>query len=209
MDSIAQSSLISVRLFSSISTSAWSMFDSVMSDHGQRSCGSFSTCSLPSLKHLHHSNTLIYEWLSSPYCCWSLWRISAAGTFSPVRNWITMCCSMLCGTFRLLITLATPTQLTGSKSSRRDDGGCGSYLLRSHSCCAVRLFYTQICSHKRNLDWVIIHASDNCVSVSLREIWTESVTLRKGKSRWGRENVTDTGEQELRAQSRADMHREP
>ena len=27
---------------------------------------------------------------SSPYCCWSLWWISADGTFSPTRNLITM-----------------------------------------------------------------------------------------------------------------------
>ena len=39
----------------------------------QRSCGSFSTRSLPSLKHLHHSNTRVRERHSSPYCCWSLW----------------------------------------------------------------------------------------------------------------------------------------
>ena len=75
---------------------------------------------------------------SSPYCCWSLWWISADGTFSPTRNLITMRCSTL-------ITLATPRQdWTGSNPSRREGGGCGFTLPRSHSCCAVRLVYTQI-----------------------------------------------------------------
>ena len=46
----------------------------------RRSCGSFSTRSLPSLKHLHHSNTRVRERHSSPYCCWNLWWISAGGT---------------------------------------------------------------------------------------------------------------------------------
>ena len=46
----------------------------------RRSCGSFSTRSLSSLKHLHHSNTWVRERHSSPYCCWSLWWISADGT---------------------------------------------------------------------------------------------------------------------------------
>ena len=114
-------------------------------DDGRRSCGSFSTRSLPSLKHLHHSNTRVRERHSSPYCCWSLWWISADGTFSPTRNLITMRCSTLRGTFCSLITLATPRQdWTGSNPSRREGGGCGFTLSRSHSCCAVRLVYTQI-----------------------------------------------------------------
>ena len=42
-------------------------------------------------------------------------------------------------------TLATPRQdWTGSNPSRREGGGCGFTLSRSHSCCAVRLVYTQI-----------------------------------------------------------------
>ena len=58
---------------------------------------------------------------------------------------IIMRCSTLRGTFCSLITLATPRQeWTGSNPSRREGGGCGFTLSRSHSCCAVRLFYTQI-----------------------------------------------------------------
>jgi len=65
--------------------------------------------------------------------------------FSPTRNLITMRCSMLRGTFCSLITLATPRQdWTGSNPSRREGGDCGFTLSRSHSCCAVRLVYTQI-----------------------------------------------------------------
>ena len=65
---------------------------------------------------------------SSPYCCL-----------------ITMRCSTLRGTFCSLITLATPRQdWTGSNPSRRESGGCGLTLSRSHSCCEVRLVYTQI-----------------------------------------------------------------
>ena len=82
---------------------------------------------------------------SSPYCCWSLWWISADGTFSPTRNLITMRCSTLRGTFCSLINLATPRQdWTDSNPSRREGGGCGFTLSRSHSCCAVRPVYTQI-----------------------------------------------------------------
>ena len=82
---------------------------------------------------------------SSPYCCWSLWWISAAGTFSPTRNLITMRCSTLRGTFCSLIILATPRQdWRGSNPSRREGGGCGATLSRSHNCCAVRLVYIQI-----------------------------------------------------------------
>ena len=56
-----------------------------------------------------------------------------------------MRCSKLRGTFCSLITLATPRQdWTGSNPSRREGGGCGFTLWRSHSCCAVRLAYTQI-----------------------------------------------------------------
>jgi len=45
----------------------------------------------------------------------------------------------------LLITLATPRQdWTGSNPSRREGGGCGFTLSRSHNCCAVRHVYTQI-----------------------------------------------------------------
>ena len=42
----------------------------------RRWCGSFCTRSLPSLKHLHHSNTWFCERHSSPYCCWSLVNFS-------------------------------------------------------------------------------------------------------------------------------------
>jgi len=56
-----------------------------------------------------------------------------------------MRCSALRGTFCSLITLATPRQdWTGSNPSRREGGGCGFTLSRSHSCCAVRLVYIQI-----------------------------------------------------------------
>ena len=100
---------------------------------------------LPSLKHLHHSDTRVHERHSSPYCCWSLWWISADATFSPTRNLITMRCSTLRGTFCSLITLATPRQdWTGSNLSRREGGRCGFTVSRSHSCCAVRLVHTQI-----------------------------------------------------------------
>jgi len=58
---------------------------------------------------------------------------------------ITMRCSTLRGTFCSLITLATPRQdWTGSNPSSREGGGCGFTPSRSHSCCAVRLVYTQI-----------------------------------------------------------------
>jgi len=75
----------------------------------------------------------------------SLWWISADGTFYPTRNLITMRCSTLRGTFCSLITLATPRQdWTGSNPSRREGGGCGVTLSRSHNCCAVRLVYIQL-----------------------------------------------------------------
>ena len=81
----------------------------------------------------------------SPYCCWSLWWISADGTFSPTRNLITMRFSTLRGTFCSLITLGTARQdWTGSNPSRREGADCGFTLSRSHSCCAVRLVYIQI-----------------------------------------------------------------
>jgi len=58
---------------------------------------------------------------------------------------ITMRCSTLRGTFCSLINLATPRQdWTGSNPSRKEGRGCGFTLSRSHSCCAVRLVYTQI-----------------------------------------------------------------
>ena len=54
------------------------------------------------------------------------------------RDWFFFCnhnCS----------SLATPRQdWTDSNPSRRENGGCGFTLSRSHSCCAVRLVYTQI-----------------------------------------------------------------
>ena len=88
--------------------------------------------------------TRVRERHSSPYCCWSLWWISADGTFSPTRNLITMRCSTLRGTFCSLITLATRRQdWTGSNPSRREGGGCGFTVSRSHSCCAVRFVYIQ------------------------------------------------------------------
>ena len=65
--------------------------------------------------------------------------------FSIKIFFITMRCSTLRGTFCSLITLATPRQdWTGSNPSRREGGGCGFTLSRLHSCCAVRLVYTQI-----------------------------------------------------------------
>ena len=43
------------------------------------------------------------------------------------------------------VSVATPRQdWTGSNPSRREGGGCGFTLSRSHSCCAVRLVYIQI-----------------------------------------------------------------
>ena len=93
----------------------------------------------------HYGEECLRRRHSSPYCCWSLWWISADGTFSPKRNLITMRRSTLRGTFCSLITLATPRQdWTGSNPSRREGGDCGFTLSRSHSCCAVRLVYTQI-----------------------------------------------------------------
>ena len=80
-----------------------------------------------------------------PHTVVGVWWISADGTFSPTRNLITMRCSSLRDTSCSLITLATPRQdWTGSNPSRRESGGCGFTLSRSHSCCAVRLVFTQI-----------------------------------------------------------------
>ena len=164
MDSIAPSSFIVMRLSSQISASARSVFGSVMDVCGRRSCGSFSTRSLPSLKHLHHSNTCIHERHSSPYCCWSLWWISMDGTFFP-RNLITMRCSTLRGTFCLLITLAPPRQdWTGSNPRRRNGGGCAFTLSWLHSCCTVWLVYTQI--------------SPSHIWTTLYYQWPYSVTLQ-------------------------------
>ena len=93
----------------------------------------------------HYGEECLLRRHSSPYCCWSLWWISADGTFSPTRNFITMRSSTLRGTFCSLITLATPRQdWTGSNPSRREGGDCGFTLSRSHSYCAVRFVYTQI-----------------------------------------------------------------
>ena len=107
--------------------------------------------------------------LSTPqvyYSCWLLYRqntisshgdtlphtvvgacaeFQRTGRFLTRRNLITMRCSTLRGTFCSLITLATPRQdWTGSNPSRREGGGWGFILSRSHSCYAVRLVYTQI-----------------------------------------------------------------
>jgi hypothetical protein len=41
-------------------------------------------------------------------------------------------------------TCSNRLQVTGSNPSRREGGGCGFTLSRSHSCCAVWLVYTQI-----------------------------------------------------------------
>ena len=85
--------------------------------------------------------------VNKPHCTAAVrpWESEADGTFSPTRNLITMRCSTLRGTFCSLITLATPRQdWTGSIPSRREGGGCGFTLSRSHSCCAVRLLYIQI-----------------------------------------------------------------
>ena len=106
-------------------------------------------------KHCQQNNILIskhrikhltqFSATPSPYCCWSLWWTSADGTFSPTRSLITMRCSTLRGTFCSLVTLATTRQdWTGSNPSRREGGGCGFTLSRSHSCCAVWRVYTQI-----------------------------------------------------------------
>ena len=117
---------------------------------------------------------------SSPYCCWSLWWISADGSFSPTRNLITMRCSTLRGTFCSLITLATARQdWTGSNPNRREGGGCGFTLWRSHSCCAVRLVYTQISpghiwttlynhvhSHQSEFEQLIISTFSDCTKLS-------------------------------------------
>ena len=105
---------------------------------------------------------------SSPYCCWSLWWISVDGTFSPTRNLITMRCSTLRGTFCSLITLATPRQdWTGSNPSRREGGGCGFTLSRSHSCCAVRLVYTQISpSHI----WTTLYTAWTCQFINFYKV---------------------------------------
>jgi hypothetical protein len=90
---------------------------------------------------------------------------------------ITMRCSTLRGTFCSLITLATPRQnWTGSNPSRREGRGCGSTLSRSHSCCAVRLVYTQISPGHIWTTWYLI----NCVE--------QFLTARKCSQkvrRWG------------------------
>jgi hypothetical protein len=59
---------------------------------------------LTPLKHTGPWETLF------PYCCWSLWWISADRTFSPKRNLITMRCPTPRGNFCSLITPATPRQ---------------------------------------------------------------------------------------------------
>ena len=153
--SLQRTPLRSEHNFSNVLEASWCLFQKDLwlaayplpnsLDDGRLSCGSFSTHSLPFLKHLHHPNTRVRERRSSPYCCWSLWWISADETFSPTRNLITMRCSTLRGTFCSLITLATSRlDWTGSNPSSREGGGCGFTLSRSHSCCAVRLVYTQI-----------------------------------------------------------------
>ena len=92
------------------------------------------------------TQTRVHERHSSPYCCWSLWWISADGTFSP-RNLITMRCSTLRGTFCSLITLATPIQdLTGSNPSRREGGGW------LHSLKVAQLLRSAACLHT-NQSW--------------------------------------------------------
>ena len=46
--------------------------------------------------------------------------------------------------FVTIIAHHSSNSQTGSNPSRREGGGCGFTLSRSHSCCAVRLVYTQI-----------------------------------------------------------------
>ena len=76
----------------------------------------------------------------TPTTVWG--RVSPTKTLFPI---LLLRCSTLRGTFCSLITLATPRQdWTGSNPSRREGGGCGFILSRSHSWCAVRLVYTQI-----------------------------------------------------------------
>ena len=88
---------------------------------------------------------LMWFWPSIVVNMWNMWWISTDGKFSSTRNLITMRCSTLRGTFCSLITLATPRQdWTRSNPSRKEGGGCGFTLSRSHSCCVVRLVYIQI-----------------------------------------------------------------
>ena len=116
--------------------------------------------------------------LSSPYCCWSLWWISADGTFSPTRNLITIRCSTFRGTFFSLITLATTRQdWTGSNPSRREGRGCGFTLSRSHNCCAVRLVYIQI---SPGHIWTTLYYSRAviCDTTWMNELSVETVAVR-------------------------------
>ena len=113
----------------------------------------------------------------------SLWWISADGTFSPTRNLITMRCSTLRGTFCSLITLATPWQdWTSSNPSRREGGGCGFTLSRSHSCCAVRLVYIQI---SPGHIWITLYnLTDEIITVL-----NNKLILGGGRILWLREGV--------------------
>jgi hypothetical protein len=83
-------------------------------------------------------------------------------------------------------TLATPRQdWTGSNPSRREGGGCGFTLSKSHSCCAVWLVYTQISpSHI----WTTLYI---CINVTLalckrnKQYIQSLLTLWWGDSLWG------------------------
>jgi hypothetical protein len=92
-----------------------------------------------------------------------------------------MRCSTLRGTFCSLITLATPRQdWTGSNPSRREGRGCGSTLSRLHSCCAVRLVYTQI---SPGHIWTILYVSCKCFVLPGKRLCDKPV-CRPQQSYW-------------------------
>jgi len=88
-----------------------------------------------------------------------------------------MRCSTLRGTFCSLITLATPRQdWTGSNPSRREGGGCGFTLSRSHSCCAVRPVYIQI---SPGHIWTTLYYTDYAIPAAFKNVGVSK--LRRGK----------------------------
>ena len=69
--------------------------------------------------------------INSPYCCWSLWWISADGTFSPTRNLITMRCSTLRGTFCSLIRVEVVEVVASLSQGRTTAAQCGLFTYKS------------------------------------------------------------------------------
>ena len=81
---------------------------------------------------------------SSPYCCWRLVNFSGRDVFSNEE----FDHNALFHAPRYLLFAHhfsnSQTGLNRFYPSRREGGGCGFTLSRSHSCCAVRLVYIQI-----------------------------------------------------------------